>query len=286
MPEARIDYATIVTGNRSDNPGAIGLIVLDTEASRLIAISAANVVDDECRTADGGIPVGTTSAVVPDRHLRALRPAASLLTSVLINQDVEIADGTIAIGAERVFPTLNRSPGEAIGRPALVHLPGREPVHALVVSTNAKFAMRTPHSDTHAFYERALELFLAAGEERARRGDAGALVTTGDGEVIGIVVSARGSSTFAAPVAPLLRELRACVPLNQEIIKRHNGMALRHRAEAQGADESGDAEEEATAATVSRKAEQAGAAWNEAARSGSKAAMLRAAQLIDESCFA
>lgn len=289
MIEAVISHSTIVTGNLTGTRGPIGLIVHDEEASRLVAISVANVVDDECRLAETGQLVGTTSAMKPERFLRArLRPASSLLSTVLIDETVAISEGRINLRGEWLYPTLNREPGQKIGRPVLVHLPGRPVMEALVVSTSAKFAMHAPDSGSPAFFEDALELFLTGGEERARRGDAGALVTTDRGEVVGLVVSAKGSSTFAAPVAPFLRDLRACVPLDAGIVDRHNQLARASGATQEETATEGevDATAEAETTTLNSKAVEAGAAWEEAERSGRKEAMLRAATLIDESCFA
>jgi hypothetical protein len=285
MTRASISYDTIVRGDLTKAHGPIGLIVHDQEASRLVAISAANVVDNMCRLADTDQIVGTTSALTPERFFRArLRPASSLLTTVLIDDEVAISDGRINIKGKQIYPTLNRDVRKMIGRPVLVHLPGRPMVEALVVTTNAKFAMPAPDSGSKAFFEHALELFLTGSKERARRGDAGALVTTEMGEVIGLVVSASGNSTFAAPVAPLLRELRACVPLNPEIVERHNNVAARKPAAAEASDVK--AENEAKAVELNLKTEEASTAWTDAQSSGKKREMLDAAALIEESCFA
>jgi hypothetical protein len=221
-----ITYTTEVIGDTGQAPGVIGLIVHDSRASQYVAITAANVAGKKCRELATGEPIGTSIALRPERYFRArLRPAWTLLTPVALGKHVRVGEGRIKAKAGPVYPALEADPRSFTGETVFVHLRNRDPMEAMLVSSRSSFAMPVSDADGPVFFQGAIELFFLGEQERARRGDAGSVVTSTDGAVLGIVVSAVGTSTFVAPVSPLLEQMEGCVPLSASLIKRRNKLA-------------------------------------------------------------
>jgi len=243
-----VTYDTVVEGGEGGRIGLLGLLVFDEQAFKFIAITAASVAGDGQLFEASGEAIGEVSGSRPDMYDEArLRPAWTLLTPVVLAQGVAIGEARLALLEERHYPILGRTAGRLLGRPVLVHLPRRGPVEATLSSTSANFAMFVEDgSRAPVYFFDALDLSVEGGESSwARSGDAGALVTTRDGEVLGIVVSAARERIYAAPVEPLLRELGSCRLLSDEILAKSRTSAaswlLADGAQDNaGADDSGD----------------------------------------------
>lgn len=100
-----------------------------------------------------------------------------------------------------------------------------------VISVDGRFRMINPASGSSTVFDNAIELESTSAEALVRKGDAGALVTTAEGDWVGIIVAGRGRNAFVAPLGPVVSRMGLTV-IAQDTITKHNASLDRRIATA------------------------------------------------------
>jgi hypothetical protein len=208
----------------SNASATLGLLVSD-DRGRIFGITVLAVAGDSggrLRTT-AGTQVG---AVVPLQSEDRLggHPASLLLALVQINHSFRVTPAVPGIAN-------GRRPLDAIdarsSRILLATLRGLS--EGRITSIGKSIAMRKRGEDEIVCYSDVIEVEFG-GNSAIPRGAAGALVTTGKGHPLGIVIGATKSAVYASPLFDLLAE-RKLKPLAWPAANRHNEIARQRAAQ-------------------------------------------------------
>lgn len=217
-----VDPTSEVTSiEESTFAGRLGYLVLDRSVEQIVALTAAQMAGSALVRAGTSDAIGFSSSNrrLSD-HRMERRPADTMLTPVILENHIALSDVQLRnADGEPLMPTKwVRDLATMLGQTVLVHTSKDTPRQARVTTTHGHFIMPVDDNDNDVHFSRAIELHSLDGEVLTQAGDAGCLVTSLNGDALGIVICGLGDVSYAAPVARLIDELEDCSGITYQMI--------------------------------------------------------------------
>lgn len=230
-----MDELSLRTGiKRAEGPslvGRLGVLLFDESSDEILGITAGQVVRGQAPILANGYRIGVCSHDIDRRHDgESRRPAWSLLEMVKLDKDVLIARPSTVLGGQAGPDTLRMTDDvwAHLGAPVLLLNGAPEPREGLLRSVHALFRMRAPASEEAVVFMDAMMITSLDGNPLSQEGDAGTLVTSVQGECLGVIVAGLADTSFAAPIPPLLID-RALRPIDDDDVREWNKRAWTRR---------------------------------------------------------
>ena len=228
-------FSRVRTDSAAGFIGLLGYIVIDQESSEAIAITSITVASKELQLVDCETTISRpsvlneTTDVVQDE-----RSVGTLLTFALLRQDLYLDEFRISDANGRALETTDVVDDllQYSGDLVLIHTATSNPRVARMSSTRSSFKMPDYETSVMTLFTGAIELRSLNQAPLAKYGDGGAIVTTQDGQAIGVVVCAVGLLCFAAPIDTAMEQIGNTKPLNSESIGEYNLMLKEVQLEA------------------------------------------------------
>lgn len=204
--------------------GRVGLLVHDEDRQAIIAITAAQIAACSPQLYIDGIAVGTRREEELPFAPQASRSADDMLWPVGLYGHFKLSEKQLLdrFGKSVREPKLIRKIDDWLGKRVLVQTTPNRPVVALLRSTSARFRMPPPGQLETAVFCDALEISPLGSEPVTQNGDAGAVVTTLDGDPIGTIICGTDSESYAAPLNRILDSLGGIRMLTARMIAVYN----------------------------------------------------------------
>lgn len=227
----QVSYLSVIRGN-DDTAfwGRLGLLLFDEDNGGVVALCAAQIVRGHDHLVKNGSAIGFESQEerFVDRAPR-FRSTASMIEKVRLYDYIQIDQPPVNLGARLALREFAQpvDPWDHLGGHVLLHTAPLAPKLGYLRSVTGHFRMPPPGQDETVTFCDALVIEDRAGKPLTREGDAGAIVTTLDGNPLGIAICGIGKQSFAAPVRPILEQDPALRLLTSDDIDEWNQTAAR-----------------------------------------------------------
>lgn len=226
-----VDCFSRLEGKEPARPaGRLGLLLYDNANSSVVALTAAQVARNLATLQHDGVDIAKPSTD-NDRSFRLLplRPAATMIEKIALLETTRIKPTPVVLSAKRKRSRLGLCGDvhKQLGRRILIHTSPAKPVQGRLKSVYGHFRMIPPDAAEAVLFSDALTIESLDGKPLTRAGDAGAVVTTMAGEVLGVIICGVGTTSFAAPIRSVIPQDGSQSPISVPEIEAWNEEAGR-----------------------------------------------------------
>jgi hypothetical protein len=147
-----------------------------------------------------------------------------MIEKIRLNTSVRLASPDVRLlgnrSADRFGLCLH--PADFAGKPVLVHSGVGGPRLGRLVTISGYFEMPPPDTEETVVFENTLVIESLDGFPLARAGDAGAVVTTLDGDALGIVFGGDETAVYAAPLGGMIPNDGSWRPVSPDDVRSWN----------------------------------------------------------------
>jgi hypothetical protein len=193
--------------------GRVGLLMFDSSTNSIVTLTAGQIVRGTGKLKWAGGTLGCCSPDLEHGLMETEQPASNMVEMIKLDPRVAISRPgfTKQNSAERSWFSIGATVSERVNETLLIHnaptfghrIGQHPPSLATVKSPYAPFRMPIKGHNDSTLFQGAILLEAVHGSVLTREGDAGAIVSTLDGDVVGIIIAGRDNFSFAAPIAPI-----------------------------------------------------------------------------------
>ena len=222
-----LDPRTSVFGNAAQaSRGRLGLLLFDDDVQRVVALTAAQIAarSHELCIEEGMIVASGSGDDFTPQQSGSVRRADTMLRTLRLRLDAKLSEIQFVdvLGSSFGAPVLARDPYRLLGEKVLVQSSSARPGVGRLFSTSARFRMPAPETGEPTVFTGALELESLDDSPLSVKGDAGCVVTSMSGEVLGILVCGIGKTSYAAPLASYVEAQLGLRVMSPSFIRNYN----------------------------------------------------------------